>query len=200
MSNSSQDHINFADTLTSQAIDILKILERKNEEVKKKACLRWFCTSMPLPHQVFSTGNAILPKVTLGTGPVIHRAPQGQEKLNVSADLSWKSGVYSEQTKGLDNNDYSKAHLEVDLSVFPAVWWRLRGGWVIPAETGRILPHFLVHFGDLNWMSLGTSRRRQTRWSGGKASGAAAKWYVELQEVASNVFFLSGWTADTLLQ
>jgi hypothetical protein len=40
MSNSAQDHINLADTLTVQTIEILKILEKKNEEVKKKACPR----------------------------------------------------------------------------------------------------------------------------------------------------------------
>ena len=40
MSSSAQDHINLADTLTAQTIEILKILEKKNEEVKKKACPR----------------------------------------------------------------------------------------------------------------------------------------------------------------
>ncbi|KIM35924.1 hypothetical protein M413DRAFT_325021 [Hebeloma cylindrosporum] len=36
MFNSAQDHINLADALTSQTIEILRILEKKNEEVKKK--------------------------------------------------------------------------------------------------------------------------------------------------------------------
>ncbi|PPQ86318.1 hypothetical protein CVT25_005619 [Psilocybe cyanescens] len=36
MSNTAQDHLNFADALTSQTIEILRILEKRNEDSKKK--------------------------------------------------------------------------------------------------------------------------------------------------------------------
>jgi hypothetical protein len=81
MSNSAQDHINLADALTTQTIEIFKILEKKNEEVKKKVCPQSLHNHFH-PHQIFITGDAILPEVALGPGPLIYRAPQGQKKLN----------------------------------------------------------------------------------------------------------------------
>ncbi len=34
--NTAQDHINVADTLTTQVVDVLKAIEKKNEDLKKK--------------------------------------------------------------------------------------------------------------------------------------------------------------------
>ncbi len=36
MTNTAEDHVNVAEVLTSQVIDVLKALGRKNEETKKK--------------------------------------------------------------------------------------------------------------------------------------------------------------------
>lgn len=36
MTLSAQDHVNISDTLTSQVIDVLKSIEKKSEETKKK--------------------------------------------------------------------------------------------------------------------------------------------------------------------
>ena len=33
---SAQDHVNLSDALTSQVIDVLKLIEKKSEETKKK--------------------------------------------------------------------------------------------------------------------------------------------------------------------
>jgi len=39
MNNSAQDRINYADTLTSETIEILRTLEKRNEDAKKKVGL-----------------------------------------------------------------------------------------------------------------------------------------------------------------
>jgi hypothetical protein len=36
MANTAQDHVNLADALNTQVIDVLKVVERKQEELKKK--------------------------------------------------------------------------------------------------------------------------------------------------------------------
>jgi hypothetical protein len=36
MVSTAQDHVNIADALTSQVVDVLKALEKKNEDAKKK--------------------------------------------------------------------------------------------------------------------------------------------------------------------
>jgi hypothetical protein len=38
MANTAQDHVNLADALTTQVVDVLKAVERKKEELKKKVC------------------------------------------------------------------------------------------------------------------------------------------------------------------
>lgn len=40
MSNTAQDHINIADALTSQVVEVLRAVERKNDDTKKKVELR----------------------------------------------------------------------------------------------------------------------------------------------------------------
>lgn len=47
MSTTAQDHINFANGLTSQTIEVLRILEKRNEESKKKV-RHW--TPLQLPN------------------------------------------------------------------------------------------------------------------------------------------------------
>ncbi|KAG5633046.1 hypothetical protein DXG03_008700, partial [Asterophora parasitica] len=39
MSTTSLDHVNIADTLTSQVVDVLRTVEKRNEEAKKKEML-----------------------------------------------------------------------------------------------------------------------------------------------------------------
>lgn len=39
MASSAQDHVNVADALTSQVVDVLRVVEKKNEEAKKKVRL-----------------------------------------------------------------------------------------------------------------------------------------------------------------
>jgi hypothetical protein len=39
MANTAQDHVTIADALTSQVVEVLKAIERKNEETKKKVKL-----------------------------------------------------------------------------------------------------------------------------------------------------------------
>jgi hypothetical protein len=38
--NAAQDHLNIADALNSQVVEVLRILERRSEEMKKKVCSR----------------------------------------------------------------------------------------------------------------------------------------------------------------
>ena len=115
MSNSAQDHIKFADTLTTQTIEILKILEKKNEEVKKKACPQSPYRSLSFSPNTL-TGNAVLPEVALWPGPLIYRAPQGQEKLNSSLDFVLRMWRVCRVNKRSDG-DY-RAHCEADRAIF----------------------------------------------------------------------------------
>jgi hypothetical protein len=40
MITSAQDHINYADAIASQTIETLRILEKRNDDAKKKVCRR----------------------------------------------------------------------------------------------------------------------------------------------------------------
>lgn len=43
LASTAQDHVNIADSLTSQVVDVLKAVERKNEETKKKVAQSDVC-------------------------------------------------------------------------------------------------------------------------------------------------------------
>lgn len=63
MSNTAQDHVNLADALTTQVVDVLKAVERKEEELKKKVDLNVRHAFIP-PNIRRHAGNDLLPKVT----------------------------------------------------------------------------------------------------------------------------------------
>ena len=61
-SESAQDHINLADGLDAQVVNVLKLMEKRHEEAKKK--VRALCTATPTHLKSVSASESI-PKTSL---------------------------------------------------------------------------------------------------------------------------------------
>ena len=79
--DSAQNHIKLADELNSQVVEVLKEVERKNEEAKKK--VSQLATRNRLLHSIWTTiavtilGTAIFPKVACRPWSCVHWPSQG---------------------------------------------------------------------------------------------------------------------------
>ena len=114
MSNSAQDHINLADALTSQTIEILKILEKKNDELKKKACPRALSINLILTEYFNRRCNSFRSCSRIGTAHIQSASRSGE--LNSSCDFvlsAWRACRVNKRSDG----DH-KAHYKADLGIF----------------------------------------------------------------------------------
>lgn len=66
MTLSAQDHVNISDTLTSQVIDVLKSVEKRGEETKKKVRFNPLEIASALDiSDAFHIANCILPEIAI---------------------------------------------------------------------------------------------------------------------------------------
>jgi hypothetical protein len=80
---SAQDHVNLADAITLQVVDVLKSIEKRSEDTKKKVrpVASWKFPSDCLLRPI---ANGFLSKITVWQGPDVLRAPQGQISIYMS--------------------------------------------------------------------------------------------------------------------
>ncbi len=101
MSNTADDHLNVADALSSQVVDVLKAVARTNDETKKKVpmtALRIHCFVLTM----LSSGNAILSETSCRQGSYLRRPFEGQ---NFSSSVYTTSNLTPEagEAKGGSN-------------------------------------------------------------------------------------------------
>jgi hypothetical protein len=66
MTLSAQDHVNLADAMTLQVVDILKSIEKKSEDTKKKVCPQAEVSSNLRSYSLLRpTANSLLSEITV---------------------------------------------------------------------------------------------------------------------------------------
>lgn len=169
MVNTAQDHMNFADALTVQTLDVLRTVARKNDETKKKVA----SGSSRLDGSLWNS----LQEMAFFQKLLSDRDRVYSDRLKVFKIFFslWRRLIFHLQCKQKvsgQGRDFLLYHSLL------AVRWRMHGGRIVPAEAGKT--SFLVADANLILFAAGTRQRWQACWSGCKTSGAPAERDVKL--------------------